>query len=156
MAHELRNTDYAASDDPAWIDEPVVHAFLARSHWAAGIPVDVMRRSLAHSLCFSARRLRDGRPEAMVGFARIVTDRSTFAYLCDVFVLEEHRGRAVSLLLLDAIMTHPDLQGLRRFVLSTKDAHAIYERFGFHALRYPERYMEIFDPELYRKTQPGG
>ncbi len=156
MAHELRTGGYGASDDPTWIDESVAHGFLARSHWAAGMPLEVMRKSFEHSLCISARALREGEAREMVGFARLVTDRSTFAYLCDVFVLEEHRGRGVSLLLMDCVMSHPDLQGLRRFVLSTKDAHGIYRRYGFGGVRYPDRYMEIFDPELYLKAERRG
>lgn len=156
MAHEVREGDYAVSDDPSWIDEGVVHTFLRRSHWAADIPFETQREAMRHSLNFSIRRESAAGEREMVGFGRVVTDRATFAYLCDVFVLEEHRGRGLSTLLMNCIMTHPALQGLRRFVLSTKDAHGIYERYGFRGVRWPERYMEILDPEIYTKAIPPG
>lgn len=134
--------DVEISTDPARIDLDVVHGFLAGSHWAAGIPRDVVERAVMNSLCFGA--YRDGR---QVGFARVISDRATYAYVSDVFVLPEERGAGIGHRLMAAIMAHPDLQGLRRWNLFTRDAHALYRKFGFGDARYPERLMEIMpDP----------
>ena len=132
--------------DPAKIDKEIVYGFLAQSYWAKGIPRDVFERAIANSLCFSAF---DG--EAQVGFARVATDRATFAYLADVFVLPAHRGRGLSKLLMETIVAHPDLQGLRRWVLITRDAHGLYARYGFTPLAKVDGYMERWDPEVYRR-----
>ena len=141
--------EYTLSDDPARIDPAAVHAYLVRSYWAEGIPLELVRKSIAHSLCFGVYHPVAGQ----VGFARIVTDKATFAYLCDVYVLEDHRGRGLGRWLMEAVMAHPDLQGLRRWMLVTKDAHELYRPFGFTAPAFPERYMEIARPGLYlRKT----
>lgn len=127
-------------------DLGVVHGFLSRhAYWCPGIPCAVVAKALAHSLCFSA--WRDG---AQVGFARVVTDRATFAYLADVFVLPEYRGRGVATALMDAVMAHPDLQSLRRFLLATSDAHALYARYGFTAIARTERFMERYRPDACR------
>jgi GNAT superfamily N-acetyltransferase len=126
------------STDPARLDLDAIHAYLTRSYWAAGIPRDVVARSIAHSLCFG---VYDG--GGQVGFARVVTDRATYAYLADVYILESHRGRGLSLRLMEQVMVHPDLQGLRRWSLLTRDAHGLYRRFGFEPLARPERHMEI-------------
>jgi GNAT superfamily N-acetyltransferase len=123
--------------DPARIDRDLVHGFLAASYWSKGIPREVFERSLANALCFS---LYDG--AAQVGFARVVTDRATFAYLADVFVLQAHRGRGLSKVIMEAVVAHPDLQGLRRWVLATRDAHGLYARYGFTPLAEPARFME--------------
>jgi GNAT superfamily N-acetyltransferase len=130
--------------DPARIDREMVYGFLSRSYWARGIPRDVLERALANSLCFS---VFDG--ETQVGFARVATDRATFAYLADVFVLPAHRGRGLSKLLMETIVAHPDLQGLRRWVLVTRDAHGLYARYGFTPLAKVDGYMERWDPEVY-------
>lgn len=133
------------SNDPAAIDRDRLHAFLAaRSYWAKGIPREVMERSLANSLCFTALA-----GEEMVGFARVVTDRATFAYLADVYVEEAHRGRGVGKRLVEAALRHGDLQGLRRWLLATADAHGLYEGFGFTPLSAPERLMERLDRNVY-------
>jgi GNAT superfamily N-acetyltransferase len=132
-------------DDPERIDLDVVHGFLSGSYWARGIPRDVVERSLRGSLVFGL--YERGR---QVGFARVVTDRATFAYLADVFVLEPHRGRGLSRRLMDAIVAHPGLQGLRRWLLATRDAHGLYARYGFTPLPAPERFMERHDPDVYR------
>jgi GNAT superfamily N-acetyltransferase len=130
------------------VDLDVVHAFLAEhSYWCRGVPREVVARGIEHSLCFSARL--DG---VFVGFARVVTDRATFAYLCDVFVLPEARGRGVSKALMAAIDAHPGLQGLRRFLLATSDAHGLYAQHGFEPLTRPERFMERYRPDVY--SQP--
>jgi len=127
------------------IDLDVVHDFLSReSYWCRGVPRAVVEKGIANSLCFSARL--DGR---FVGFARVVTDRATFAYLCDVFVLPQARGRGVSKAMMAAIDAHADLQGLRRFLLATSDAHGLYAQHGFAPLSRPERFMERYRPDVY-------
>jgi GNAT superfamily N-acetyltransferase len=126
------------STDPARLDPDAIHAYLSRSYWAAGIPREIVARSIAHSLCFG---VYDGGRQ--VGFARVVTDRATYAYLADVYILESHRGRGLGVRLVEQVMAHPDLQGLRRWGLVTQDAHGLYRRFGFEPLAHPERYMEI-------------
>ncbi len=132
--------------DPAKIDRDLVYGFLSQSYWARGIPREVLERGIANSLCFS---LFDG--DAQVGFARVATDRATFAYLADVFVLPTHRGRGLSKLLMETIVAHPDLQGLRRWVLVTRDAHGLYARYGFTPLAKVDGYMERWDPEVYQR-----
>ncbi|MFO0938527.1 MAG: GNAT family N-acetyltransferase [Gemmataceae bacterium] len=142
--------EYEFTDDPSRMDVSAIHAFLTRSYWADGISRDLVERSLRSSLCIGlfSRGLQ-------VGFARIVTDRATFAYLCDVYVLEEHRGRGLGRRLIQAVMAHPDLQGLRRFMLVTRDGHGLYSPFGFTTPTHPERIMEIARPGLYRTNHPG-
>lgn len=126
------------SDDPARLERELIYEYLSeRSYWAQGRSRERFDRSLEHSLVFGA--YRDAR---QVGFARVVTDRATFAYLCDVFVLEHERGRAIGKQLLSAVIAHPDLQGLRRFHLVTRDAQGLYAQFGFQPLASPERHME--------------
>ena len=141
---DITNGAYSVTANRQQIDVDAVHAFLARCFWATGISRDVVARSIAHSLCFG---LFDGK--AQVGFARVVTDSSTYAYLCDVYVLEECRGKGLGKWMMEFVMEHPDLQGLRRFQLVTRDAHSLYSRFGFAPLVNPERHMEIFRPGLY-------
>jgi GNAT superfamily N-acetyltransferase len=131
--------------DPGQMDVDAVQAYLTRSYWAEGIPREVVAKSLERSLCFG---LFDG--SRQIGFARVVTDRSTFAYLCDVYVLEDYRGRGLGKRLMKAVCAHPDLQGLRRFVLVTRDAHGLYDQFGFTPLKDPSRYMEIARPGIYK------
>jgi GNAT superfamily N-acetyltransferase len=132
------------STDRRRLDLPAVHRFLATSYWAAGLPMDVLVRAVADSLCFGLYRGTE-----QVGFARVVTDRATFAYLCDVYVLEAHRGRGLGRWLMQAVVDHPDLQGLRRFMLVTRDAHGLYERAGFRPLARLDRHMEIHWPDVY-------
>jgi GNAT superfamily N-acetyltransferase len=131
-------TDVIISTDPARLDLDVIHGFLRRSYWATGIPREVVERAVRHSLCFGAYAGRD-----QIGFARVVTDHATFAYVSDVFVLPSARGRSVGKRLMAAIMAHPELQGLRRWTLATRDAHGLYRQFGFGGPRYPDRQMEI-------------
>lgn len=145
---EARHGEYRLSDDPARIDVDAVHAYLTRSYWAPGIPRDVVARSLANSLCLGIYA-PDG---AQVGLVRVVTDYATFAYLCDVYVLEAHRGRGLARAAIKLTMEHPRLQGLRRFNLVTKDAHGLYTRYGFTAVAQPDRYMEKRDPDVYRRA----
>jgi GNAT superfamily N-acetyltransferase len=133
------------STEPADIDFELVHRFLREdAYWCRGVPRAVLATAIANSLCFSA--FVDDR---QVGFARVVTDRATFAYLCDVFVLPSARGQGVSKKLLESIGAHPDLQGLRRFLLATADAHALYAQYQFLPLSRPERFMERYKPDAY-------
>ena len=141
-----RRGEYEISTDPDRIDLDVVHGWLAGSYWAAGIPRETVARSIAGSLCFGIHR-----GARQVGFARVVSDRATFAWLGDVFVLEEERGRGLAGWLMECVLAHPDLQGLRRFLLATRDAHALYAKHGFAPLAAPERFMERHDPRVYAR-----
>ena len=149
--HEVaRRGDFLISTDTGLLDVPLIHDFLSnRSYWAMGRPLEVVRRSLDNSLCFGL--YERGR---QVGFARVVTDRATFAWLCDVFVLEAYRGRGLSKWLMECVVGHPALQGLRRVLLGTRDAHGLYERYGFTPLADPTRFLEVFRPDVYRANQP--
>ena len=143
---ENKHGDYELSTDPARLQPAVVHDYLANhSYWAKGIPLEMVERSLKNSLCFG---LYHGANQ--IGFARVVTDRATFAYLADVFVLPDHRGRGLSKWLVESILAHPDLQGLRRWMLGTADAHGLYAQFGFTPLRHPDRFMELARPGIYQ------
>lgn len=146
MTAEWRRDGFRITTDPAALDVALIHAWLTRSYWAAGIPLETVRRSIEGSLNFG---LFDG--PAQVAFARLVSDRATFAYLADVFVLESHRGRGLSKWLMETVIAHPEVQGLRRWVLATRDAHGLYARYGFTPLAAPERWMEKHDPEVYRR-----
>ena len=146
MTHpDITNGPFLVTADRQRMDLDAVHAFLTRSFWATGIAREVVARSIAHSLCFG---LFDR--QAQVGFARVVTDSSTYAYLCDVYVLEEYRGRGLGKWMMAFVMNHPELQGLRRFMLATADAHGLYAQFGFKAVARPQNMMEIRDPDPYR------
>lgn len=146
MTREWRRDVYRITTDPDALDIELIHRSLTASYWAAGIPLETVRRSIAGSLNFGLFE-----HEAQIGFARVVTDRATFAYLADVFVLETHRGRGLSKWLLEVLIAHPELQGLRRWVLATRDAHGLYARFGFTPLAAPARWMEKHDPGVYRR-----
>ncbi len=141
---------FAISTDPGRLDRGLIQAFLAGSYWAKGIPREVVDRSIDGALCFG---LYDG--EAQVGFARVITDRATFAYLADVFVLESHRGRGLAAWLMEVIQAHPDLQDLRRWILMTRDAHGLYRKFGFREIADAARCMEIVDREVYTRLRRG-
>src|SRR6266850_4151240 len=136
MHHEWTRDDFSVSTDPARLDRALVHEFLTASYWSPGIPRDVVDRSIDHSLVFG---LYEGGRQ--VGFARTVTDRATFAYLADVFVLPDFRGQKLGEWLVECVCAHPDLQGLRRWVLLTRDAHELYRKYGFTAVAQPDRYM---------------
>jgi|SRR6516164_3099519 GNAT superfamily N-acetyltransferase len=135
---------YTISTDPSRLELETIHAFLANSYWARGIPRDILDRAIANSLCFG---VYEGTRQA--GFARVITDKATYAYLADVFVLESHRGKGLGKWLVEVILAHPDLSGLRRWGLVTWDAHGLYSRIGFTALSHPERHMEISNPDIY-------
>jgi N-acetylglutamate synthase-like GNAT family acetyltransferase len=142
---ESRRGEFLISSNPARLDLDVIHGFLTNCYWAKGISRELVARSIENSLCFG---IYDG-AGAQVGFARVITDFATFAYIADVFVLESHRGSGLGKGLMECIQQHPSLQGLRRWNLSTKDAHELYAQYGFTQLRWPERYMEIFRPGMY-------
>jgi GNAT superfamily N-acetyltransferase len=142
---EHRKGEFVISTDDQRLDLDLVHGFLTQSYWARGIPREVVARSIKNSLCFGV--YGDGQ---QVGFARVISDYATYAYVADVFVLEGYRGHGLGKWLMECIMRHPGLQGLRRWSLATRDAHGLYAQFGFTPLRAPERYMERHDPEVYK------
>ena len=136
--------EYELTTDSARLDVGAIHAFLSKTYWSPGIPRHLVQRAIDNSLCFGI--LLQGK---QVAFARLVTDKTTFAYLADVYVLEEHRGRGLSRRMMEAIKTHPELQGLRRMMLATRDAHGLYAKFGFKPLAAPDRMMELHVPNAY-------
>lgn len=152
-AQEGDRDGFRISTDPARLDVDVIHGYLAQSYWATGIPREIVERSIRGSLCFGIYEAVAGKPERQIGFARVITDRATFAYLADVFVLEGWRGRGLSKWLLETILAHPDLQGLRRFCLGTRDAQSLYARYGFANPKDPTRWMEILRPDAYRPAR---
>ena len=123
-----------------------IHAYLTTSYWAEGIPKKVVRKSMQGSICFGV--LHKGK---LVGFSRIITDKATYAYLADVFVLEPHRGKGLSKRMMEAVKAHKDLQGIRRFMLVTRDAHGLYAQYGFMPLSNPGRHMELLNRDVYKK-----
>jgi len=140
VKYELKWEQFELSTDREQMQPEVIHTFLKRSYWATGRRKEVMLRSIEHSLPFG---IFFG--QRQIGFARVVTDYSTFAWIADVFIDEEFRGRGLSKWLMQSILAHPELQGLRRWVLSTRDAHELYRRFGFKSIQSPECWMEIYD-----------
>lgn len=138
---------FLVSTDKSLLDIPFIHAFLKRSYWAEQIPIETVQRSIEHSLCFGVYEGKDQR-----GFARVVTDYATFAYLADVFIDEAYRGRGLSKLLMQHIMAHPQLQGLRSWFLVTRDAQGLYKQFGFSVPENPERLMRIVDTDIYKRA----
>lgn len=148
MHHEWKRDNLLVTTNPDRMDVDAIHAFLSRAYWSVGIPRETVARAVQHSLCFG---LFDG--AAQVGLARLVTDHATFAYLCDVYVLESHRGRGLGKWLIECVMAHPALPGLRRIMLVTNDAHGLYRRFGFVEPSDPQKLMEIRHPNLYQPTR---
>ena len=142
MSELARREGYTISTDPRHLDVGAVHRYLSgESYWAAGVPRRTLEKAIAGSLNFG---LYAGEPGGtLAGYARVVTDRATFAWLCDVFVLPAHRGRGLGVWLMEVVMAHPDLQELRNFLLATRDAHGLYARFGFTPLEEPARWMAI-------------
>jgi len=141
---------YEISTDPARLDVRAMHAYLTRSYWSPGIPLDTVERAARNSLCFGVYARASG---AQVGLARVVTDYATFAYICDVYVLEEHRGHGLGKRLMEAVMAHPALTGARRAMLGTRDAHGLYARHGFRAPPNDGVLMQILRPDIYRTAQ---
>lgn len=148
MIREWQQGEYLISTDKAKLDLNMVHGFLTRSYWAEGISRDLVLKSIENSLAFGVYKGNE-----QVGFARVITDLATFAYIGDVFIVEEHRGRGLSKWLMEVIVSCPDLQGFRRWLLATRDAHGLYRKVGFTALNAPERWMQIHAPGIYKKKQ---
>ena len=130
--------------DPSRLDIDAIHAFLIESYWSPGISRDVVARAIAGSVCIGAFQ-----GDAQVGFARLVTDKATFAYLADVYVLVEHRGQGLARAMLDAVFAHANVQDLRRIMLATRDAHELYAKYGFTPLGAPDRFMKLHRPDVY-------
>ena len=145
-SRERTIASYTISDDPARLDLRAIHAYLSRSYWSAGIPFELVERAVKSSLCIGAYDSAG----AQVGFVRLISDCATFCYVCDVYVLEDHREKGLSKAMLAMAIDHPKLQGLRRWSLVTADAHGLYRQFGFKAVAHPERHMERHDPDIYR------
>ena len=142
---EYHRGEFTVTTDRARLSEPLIYEYLSHSYWAEGIPRKTVARSMRNSLCFG---LLEG--SRQIGFARVITDSATFAYLADVFILEPYRGRGLAKFLMESILKHPQLQGLRRWVLATRDAHALYRKFGFTPLAKPDRFMELHHPNVYK------
>jgi ribosomal protein S18 acetylase RimI-like enzyme len=140
---------YEISTDSARLDLHAVHAYLTRSYWSPGIPPGIVEQAARNSLCFGLYERATG---AQVGFTRVVTDHATFAYLCDVYVLEEHRGRGLAKWLMREVMAHPALAGARRVMLATRDAHGLYRQSGFADVIRNTNLMEIVRPDIYRQS----
>jgi len=145
---EWTKEDFTITTNKDMIDVNYVHWFLSHSYWAEGIPLETVRKSIEGALCFSVVYSNH-----QVGFARVITDKATFAYLADVFIDENFRGRGLSKWLMEVIMSHSDLQGLRRFMLATRDAHKLYSQFGFTALTHTDRWMQIHRPDVYKEVK---
>lgn len=140
--------DFIISADPSRLDIPLIHHFLsAESYWATGIPLETVELSIQNSLAFGVYE-----QDKQVGFARVISDRATFAYLADVFILPEYRGLGLAGKLVREVLAHPELTGLRRWLLVTADAHGVYGKHGFTEIARPERFMEIADPEVYTRN----
>ena len=141
-------SSYTITTDRSKLDLPLIHHYLSEdSYWSKGIPMEIVRKSIEHSMCFGVLK-----GENQVGFARVITDFASFAYLADVFILPAHRGQGLSKMLLKSIHEHPELQGLRRWMLATADAHGLYRQFEWKELAAPERFMERHNPDVYKKN----
>lgn len=140
---------FRVSTELAEMDIDVIHGVVSESYWAKGIPKTVLQKALTHSLCFGV--LTDA--NTLVGFGRMITDRATYGYLADVFVVDGHQGLGLSKYLMSAIVDHPDLQGLRRMVLATRDAHGLYAQFGFKPVPNPEVLMQVWQPNVYHVSE---
>jgi GNAT superfamily N-acetyltransferase len=143
--YESRLGEFVISTDPKRLDPDLIYNFLTNCYWAKGIPRETVTRSIEHSLCFG---IYDG-SAVQIGFARVISDFATIAYLGDVFVLESYRGRGLGKWMMQCIMQHPSLQCLRRWILLTRDAHGLYRQFGFTPLKSADRYMELHRPDVY-------
>ncbi len=148
MFETFQRGEYSISTDPTRLDVEAIHSYLARAYWCEGIPRRTLERAIANSLCFGLFQGKD-----QVGLARVITDSATYAYLCDVYVLEDHRGKGLGKWLMECVLAHPACPGLRRFSLATRDAHGLYRQFGFRELSKPESMMEILRPDIYRQAE---
>lgn len=149
MTQEYRKGAFEISTDPARLDLKVIHHFLTHSYWATGITPETVKKSVENALCFGMYE-----SSKQIGFARVITDFARIAHLADVFIIEPYRGRGLATWLMQCIMSHPELRGLR-WVLRTKDAHGLYRKFGFEALQEPETYMEAVNPGEGNKGNRG-
>jgi ribosomal protein S18 acetylase RimI-like enzyme len=136
--------DYRVTTNQSEMDVEAIHQYLTNSYWSPGLPLETLRKALQNSFCFAALKGNE-----QIGFARLITDYTTFAYLADVYILEAHQGKGLSKKLLDEIFKHPKLDGLRRIMLATRDAHGLYEKFGFSKLSNPDIFMENWKPDVY-------
>ncbi|MDF3014218.1 MAG: GCN5-related N-acetyltransferase [Cellvibrio sp.] len=138
---------YRISSKKTDLDFNVIHTFISNTYWAKGMPAEILKKAIDNSICFGVFTDQN----EQVGFARVITDTATFAYLSDVFILDAHRDKGLSKWLMEEIVAHSELQNLRRFVLVTKDAHGLYEQFGFDAISYPDNFMEKWIPDFYQR-----
>lgn len=146
MSECWRKGDFQISTDQKLLDITVVHNFLAmQSEWARGIPLSILRRSLRNSLCFGVFHKAQ-----QIGLARVISDYATIAYLGDVFIVPEFRGRGLSKWLMECVISHPNLQNLRRWILVTEDAHGLYKKYGFRQLENPDGFMELHNKRVYK------
>lgn len=145
---EWTKDDFKISTDKSKINLTYVHAFLSQSYWAEGIPLETVQRSIEGSICFSVFHFNE-----QIGFARVITDEATFAYLADVFIDDNYRGKGLSKWMMEIIMNYPPLQGLRRFMLATRDAHGLYQQFGFQPMTNADRWMQIHNPDVYKQNK---
>ncbi len=145
---EWTKENYTITTDQSKINVAFVQQFLSRSYWAENIPAEIVQRSIGGSLCFAVFHKQE-----QVGFARVITDAATFAYLADVFIDEAWRGKGLSRWLMEVIISHPSLQGLRRFLLATRDAHGLYSKFGFTPLKDTAPWMQIHVPGVYKEVK---
>jgi N-acetylglutamate synthase-like GNAT family acetyltransferase len=151
MSYTAVKNNYFISTDKSKIDIDYVHRFLSQSYWSPGVQIQVVKKAMEGSLCFGIydndiQTLPVGR---QVGYARMITDKATFAYMADVFIDENYRGKGLGKWLIEMILAHPDVKGLRRILLATKDAHKLYEQCGFTSINNPERYM-VYNPVKYK------
>ncbi len=143
---------YKVTDNKEEMDIDAIHLYLTHSYWAKGVPKSVMIKAFENSLCFAVIFEDDCSKKEQVGFARLITDYATFAYLADVYILKEHRGKGLSKLMMQQVINHPQLQGLRRIMLATKDAHGLYKQFGFTDLTEQKTFMQLWTPDVYSQT----
>lgn len=148
MPSEFFRGEFCVSTDPARLDLAVIHAFLATTYWSPGIPREVVARAIAHSLCFGLYH-----QQRQIGFARVITDYTNHAYLADVFVLNEYRGQGLGRWLIECVVAYPELQGIRRMLLCTDDAHSFYQQLGFAPLAEPAKFMEKLYQRAWFKEQ---
>jgi GNAT superfamily N-acetyltransferase len=151
MQDQWQRGDFTISTDKSRLDIDVIHEFLDTSYWAAGRSVDTIRRSIENSIPFGVYK-----GDHQVGFARVITDYATFAWIADVFILDSFQGKGLGTWLMQVIIAHPELQGFRRWVLATKDAHELYRKLGFTELKLPERWMERHDPNTQERPDYWG
>ncbi|MDB5227301.1 MAG: GCN5-related N-acetyltransferase [Bacteroidota bacterium] len=148
-AYEFQQDGYILSTDKNLLQVEIIHSFLShKSYWAKDVPKNIVEKGISNSLCFGVYK-----EDVQVGFARVISDYATFAYLCDVFILEEYRGKGLSKWLMEKVMQHPELQNLRRFMLGTRDAHELYRKFGFREPDNACNNMEIRIPDIYTQMQ---